>query len=116
MCIAKHTPLCVFIILGIVYHTQRVLTFRVSTKSLSVFPVLCIDGEVGVELQSVLKHSTWSIYALSAVDSEVLANNYFTVKELIVGICTTRKTIEPTVLDGALVAIVAQREERATFF
>ena len=72
MHITKHTPLGILIVLCIGNHAQWILALRVGTKSLSILAVFCIDGEVGVKLQSVLQHTTRSINTLRTVDGEVL--------------------------------------------
>ena len=114
MHIAKHTPLGILIVLCIGNHAQWILALRVGTKSLSILAVFCIDGEVGVKLQSVLQHTTRSINTLRTVDGEVLTNGYQIVNQFIVCIGTARKTVEPGVLNGTFIIIVTYREERIT--
>ena len=114
MYITKHTPLGILIVLCIGNHAQWILALRVGTKSLGILAVFCIDREVRVELQSMLQHTTRSINALCTVDGEVLANGYHIVNQFIVCIGTTRKTVEPGVLNGTLIIIVTYREERVT--
>ena len=74
--------------------------------------ILCVNREVGIELQCMLQHTARCINTLCAVHCEVLTYCNSSVEELIVGIGTTRDAFEEAVLDGALVVVVAQREER----
>ena len=111
--VAKRAPLRVFVLLGIVNHAQRVLALGIGAEGLGILAVLGVDGEIGVELQGVLQHSAGSIDALRAVDGEILADDHLAVEQLVVGIGTAGETVEIGVLDGALVVVVANAEERA---
>ena len=62
----------------------------------------------------MFQHTARSISAPCAVDGEVLAENHVAVKKFIVGIGTSRETVEVTVLDRSLIVVVAKREERAS--
>ena len=60
----------------------------------------------------MLQHTSRSIDALCAVDSKVLTDGYQTVNELIVAVSTSRQAVKPRILDGSLIVVVTQREER----
>ena len=110
--IAEGAPLSIFVLLSIVDHAQRVLALRIGTESLGVLAVLSIDGEVGVELQRMLQHAAGSVNAHRAVHREVLADDHLAVEKLVVGIGTGRETAEAALLDRALIAVIADAEER----
>ena len=112
MDIAEGAPLRIFVLLRIVDHAQRILALRIGTESLGVLTVLSIDGEVGVELQRMLQHAAGSVNAHRAVHREVLADDHLAVEQLVVGIGTGRETAEAALLDRALIAVIADAEER----
>ena len=115
MDVTERAPLRVLVVLVVVEHTQRILTLRIGSEGLGKLAVLCIDGEVGVELKCVFEYSAGGIDTLCAVHREVLADDYLAVEQLVVGIGTCRKAVELRVLDGSHVAVVACREECRAF-